>query len=57
MILNVVLLLFVNQLRDVLAGVGGEQVLLIVGLILAALDIVVNTVAVTCFKRSRLFLD
>jgi ABC-2 type transport system permease protein len=57
MILQLVLFVFVDQLRETLKNLDGEVVLLIMVVILAVIDVVVFAAAMTRFQRSRMYLD
>jgi ABC-2 type transport system permease protein len=57
MILQMVLFMFVDQLRDTLQNLNGEQVLLIIIVVLAVIDLAVSALAVARFRRSRLHLS
>lgn len=56
MILQMILFMFIDQLRDPLKNLNGEQVLLIVLVALAVIDLGVSALAVARFRRSRLHL-
>jgi ABC-2 type transport system permease protein len=57
MILQVVLLLFFDQIVDVLRGLNGEQTFLVVALVLIVLNTLVFAAALARFRRARLSLD
>ena len=57
MILQMVLLVFIDQLRETLKNLDGTQVLLVVVAVLVALDLAVFAAALGRFQRSRLSLD
>ena len=57
MLLTVVLLLFHDQLREVLGGLSGEQILVVVLVAFAVVDLVVHVSVLARFQRARLSLD
>ena len=57
MILQMVLLVFIDQLRDTLKNLDGTQVLLIFVAVLLVLDLAVFAAALKRFQRARMSLD
>lgn len=57
MLFNVVLLLFVDRLRDLVGGLKGEHILLFIAIVLGVIDAAVYAATLLRFQRSRLILD
>jgi ABC-2 type transport system permease protein len=57
MLLTMALLLFRDQVRDIVGSLSGEQILLVIVVLLAAADLAVFAAAMARFQRSRLYLD
>lgn len=57
MLLQFVFFAFVNVIREIANDLNGEQVLLIILVVLAVVDVGVNAIAMARFRRSRLILS
>jgi hypothetical protein len=57
LILQVVMMVMMDRVRDLLQRIDSVQVLVVVLSVLAALDVVAFVLAVSRFQRSRLSLD
>ena len=57
MVLGMFMMLLQDRIREIMGAIQGEQILLIVVIILAVIDVVVFVAAITRFQRSRMYLD
>ena len=57
MFMMMAMLVFRDQIQDLLGGLSGEQLFLIIMVVMTALDLLVFAVVMSRFQRSRLYLD
>ena len=57
MILGMLLTVLSNQVREIIGDLQSNQILLIIVVFLAVIDVVVFSAMMTRFQRSRMYLD